>query len=327
MAAIESTSRLAQTARPLRATPFAGRYAPTRLNLMTRSTAVDDARSLLLSGDGARVDEAFGWLDASVQAGDAEAAKQLATLHASGAWRPRNWDAAFRYLARAAELGSASARGQLEILAPGGRVLDWLDPQPTRQAVCEQPRVRLSPDFASPEVCAWLIGLARGRLVRAKMVEGYDAEPKYTNARTNSDFTFTVFDADCVLAMVRERISLLLKLPVAQMEPPQIFHYAPGQELRPHVDYLQRSDRLAQHYQGDRIATFLLYLNEDFDGGETWFVRPDLKLKGQTGDAIYFANVGPDGAGDPESLHAGLPPTRGEKWLLSQWVHDRPFAG
>jgi len=25
-----------------------------------------------------------------------------------------------------------------------------------------------------------------------------------------------------------------------------------------------------------------------------------------------------------DTLHTGLPPTRGEKWLLSQWMRERP---
>jgi hypothetical protein len=26
------------------------------------------------------------------------------------------------------------------------------------------------------------------------------------------------------------------------------------------------------------------------------------------------------------SLHAGLVIRRGEKWVMSQWIHDRPFG-
>jgi prolyl 4-hydroxylase len=187
--------------------------------------------------------------------------------------------------------------------------------------------VRQCDGFIAPEVCDWLIGLAQGRLKPAMMVEGYGAAPRPTTDRTNSDFAFTAFDADCVLALVRARISALVQLPVAAMEPPQLFHYAVGQELRPHVDYLQREGREAGAYQGDRIATFLIYLNDDFEGGETWFSRVELKARPSKGGAVYFANVDPAGQPDPMSLHAGLPPASGEKWLFSQWVHDRPFTG
>jgi len=32
------------------------------------------------------------------------------------------------------------------------------------------------------------------------------------------------------------------------------------------------------------------------------------------------------GKPDPLSEHAGLPVTSGEKWLLSQWIRDRPVG-
>ena len=68
----------------------------------------------------------------------------------------------------------------------------------------------------------------------------------------------------------------------------------------------------------------LVYLNQGFEGGETDFPLLDLKFKGRKGDALMFSNVDASGAPDRRMFHAGLPPTAGEKWLLSQWVRDRP---
>jgi hypothetical protein len=64
-------------------------------------------------------------------------------------------------------------------------------------------------------------------------------------------------------------------------------------------------------------------LNEGYAGGETDFPRIGYRFKGRTGDALVFGNVEPSGKPDPRTMHAGLPPTSGEKWLLSQWVRDR----
>ena len=41
------------------------------------------------------------------------------------------------------------------------------------------------------------------------------------------------------------------------------------------------------------------------------------------GEALFWANVTPDGRPDSSTLHAGLPPTSGEKWTLSQWCRNR----
>ena len=38
---------------------------------------------------------------------------------------------------------------------------------------------------------------------------------------------------------------------------------------------------------------------------------------------LAFDNVLNDGSPDKRSLHAGLPVTMGEKWLLSVWIRDR----
>ena len=57
--------------------------------------------------------------------------------------------------------------------------------------------------------------------------------------------------------------------------------------------------------------------------GETDFPLARTKYRGRKGDALFFWNVLPDGSVDRQTLHAGLPPTSGEKWLLSQWVRNR----
>ena len=75
--------------------------------------------------------------------------------------------------------------------------------------------------------------------------------------------------------------------------------------------------------KGQRIRTCLVYLNDDFEGGETEFPRLGIKFRGRTGEALVFDNVGPNGVGDMNTVHTGLPPMRGEKWLLSQWMRSK----
>jgi hypothetical protein len=71
---------------------------------------------------------------------------------------------------------------------------------------------------------------------------------------------------------------------------------------------------------GQRAVTFLVYLNDDYDGAETAFLALKWRYRGNKGDAILFRNVDSTGAPDLATLHAGLTPSRGEKWLLSQWI-------
>jgi len=295
----------------------------------------------LLVGDGlaANPQEGIALVEEAAGRGEAEAFNLLATLTAAGAWTAQSWPRALDLLAHAAELGSSDAREQLAILAPAGSGGDWralrdsvdlesfvVPPQPRQ--ISEQPRVWCADGFATPAQCDRLIARARGKLKPAKMYNRARGTVQFEAMRTNSEFLFDITQSGVVLVLIRIKIGLLVSLPPPHMEPPQILHYAPGQELRAHFDFL-RSDRRSYgrdgHYGGDRLVTFLLYLNDGYEGGETEFLKADLRYKGRKGDALFFANL-KDGKPDPMSLHRGSPIVNGEKWLFSQWVHDRPFT-
>jgi hypothetical protein len=53
-------------------------------------------------------------------------------------------------------------------------------------------------------------------------------------------------------------------------------------------------------------------------------LKLNWRYRGAKGDAILFRNVDSTGAPDRATLHEGLAPTRGEKWLLSQWIRMPP---
>jgi hypothetical protein len=78
---------------------------------------------------------------------------------------------------------------------------------------------------------------------------------------------------------------------------------------------------------GQRAFTVLVYLNDDLEGGETEFLRLGLRHRGRKGDALVFRNVDAQGQPDRRTLHAGRPPTHGEKWLLSTWIRDKAPLG
>jgi predicted 2-oxoglutarate/Fe(II)-dependent dioxygenase YbiX len=296
--------------------------------LISRDAAVDPAQGIVL-------------LRRAADEGAGEAAALLAVLAAAGAWTAQSWDAALDWLERAAVLGSARAQGQLRLLAGASATApgDWrglrrridLEPwlaAPDRSVLWEAPRVRMSRGFAPRGVGAWIIAQARGRMRQAMMYHGATRSEAVDPHRSCSDYEFDLLNSDVVLTLVRHRIAMATGLPVAAMEPPRVFHYALGQDIKAHYDRLNDGigDYANTGYQGDRIVTFLLYLNEDFEGGELAFPLVGQRFKGREGDAIYFAHV--NAAGGPErlSLHAGLPILRGEKFVLSQWIHDRPLT-
>jgi predicted 2-oxoglutarate/Fe(II)-dependent dioxygenase YbiX len=296
----------------------------------------------LLIGRDAPVDPARGvdLLARALDGGDGGAAALLAVLHGAGAWVLQSWDKALDLLEAGARLGSLSAQGQLTLLARAKksdddwtslrRTIDlapWLT-TPDRRVMWESPRVRMSDGFVPPGVGEWIIAQVRGRMRQALMYHGDVKQEVVDPHRSCSDFEYDLVGSDLILILIRNRIAAVTGLPVAAMEPPRVFHYALGQDIKPHYDRLNDGigDYAGSGYKGDRIATFLLYLNDDFDGGELEFPLVDRRFKGKTGDAIYFAHVDQAGKRERLSLHAGLPIRRGEKYVLSQWIHDRPLV-
>ena len=131
---------------------------------------------------------------------------------------------------------------------------------------------------------------------------------------------------DLVVEAIRVRISVATRLPLPLFEPSQVLHYALGQEFRPHHDYFD--PQLPGHAEelrrvGQRIATFLIYLNDGYTGGETTFPRAKFSFRGNSGNALFIANVERSGRPDPMTLHSGAPPISGDKWIFSQWIRDK----
>ena len=204
-------------------------------------------------------------------------------------------------------------------------VREWIVVPKPRWASPEL-RIGIAERFITPTICRWLIDKSRPHLKLAQTDDPMTGTPRYGRNRTNSSAEFAFEDTGFILHLVRARISALTGSPPTAMEGSAVLHYAPGQQFFPHYDFLDTAEpgyarQVALH--GQRVLTFLIYLNEDFEGGETDFPKLDWRYKGKTGDALFFWNVLPNGQTDQHMLHAGLPPARGEKFLFSQWVRGR----
>lgn len=295
-----------------------------------------------LSGRGAPLDSISGirLILAAAERGGGLACTTAAVLLASGISGKTDWRGALDYLRKGAELGFPMAQTQLRLLAGRDgdnwkalqRAVDmktWRRP-PEPVDLSKEPRVMIFEGLATPAICDWLIAHARSRLQPA-VVYGGASGTTVSHVRTSSVAELTLHDGDLMALAVRERLAAAAGVPVGNMEAPQVLHYAVGQEFVRHVDFFDTaipSEAEEMAFGGQRVATALLYLNDEgLEGGETEFPRLGFKYRGRRGDALVFFNVDPAGQPDRRTLHAGLPPTRGEKWLLSQWFRDRPASG
>jgi prolyl 4-hydroxylase len=308
------------------------------------STALLSLAKNLLVRSPIRAQQGVNLVRTAAERGDAEALHICAVIASQDINLPSRWAAALDYLRRSAESGSSLARRQLQLLAAVDvahqhsnwatlardvNMSRWLSPPPSR-AVFETPRIVCSEGFASSAECDWLISRARPHLKAAEVYDPvHQGGTRIEHVRNNRDMSFDIVQSDLILMALRERIAKLASLGGESFEPTMILNYAPGQRFAPHFDFV---DATSAHLQNDiakngqRVATFLLYLNDDFAGGETDFPTLGWRFKGAKGDAVLFYNVDSYGQPDLRTLHAGLEPSSGEKWVLSQWLRAHVLA-
>ena len=330
----------------------AGRHedAINALAVASRSGDVEATAELgqrLIVGDRAPYMPAqgAGLVGDAARAGSINALLSFACLMALGAHVPRSLNGAVGLLVHAAELGSETARGQLRVLSRQGaarspredwrqlaRAIDlagWLSPPPGI-TLHDEPLVRRFPALLEPALCDWLIDKARIRLRPAMIYSGEGAGDRVDEMRTNSVGVWDLGCMDLINVVLQYRIAAACRMPLDNLEAPTALRYRVGEQITNHYDFV--NPRIPNYQseidrRGQRIVTFLVYLNDDYEGGETDFPTLGLRYHGAKGNGIFFTNALPNGQPDLRMVHAGLPPKDNEKWLMSQFIRNRAVLG
>ncbi|HET6430747.1 2OG-Fe(II) oxygenase [Dyella sp.] len=186
----------------------------------------------------------------------------------------------------------------------------------------DAPVVRVLDPLLDDDECDALIELARPRLARALTVD--TAGKQQVDHRRTSEGMFFRLGETPLIERIEARLENLLGLPASHGEGLQVLHYGPGQEYEPHFDWFdpaQPGFEAVTAHGGQRVASVVMYLNTPDAGGGTGFPAVGLTVTALKGSAVYFAYE----TGDELSLHAGLPVLRGEKWIATKWLRERPF--
>lgn len=317
------------------------------------SAALHQAETLLRRGD---VSGAVALLKRAEQAGDALAGRELAIWYLTGQLVRRDLAASRATFERAAVLGDGPSAAVTRAFVAGGvgGPADWPhamrlleaassgDPQAATQlqliqamdlgssgepatecaseALCGAPEVRRFPGLFTPAECAYLIEAAAPLLQPSVVVDPQTGQQVPNPVRTSSAAGFPFTDENPAIHALNKRLAAASGTDVRAGEPLQVLHYAPGERYHEHSDALPGVAAAQQ-----RVLTFLVYLNDDYEGGETSFPAVGLKVRGRTGDGLLFRNASPDGRPDERALHAGLPVTNGVKHLASRWIRAAPL--
>lgn len=209
---------------------------------------------------------------------------------------------------------------------PGTLALEDALQVPPGVELSQRPHVQRIDKLLSADECRLLVACAQPGLRRSNVVDPITGETRPMELRTSSDSSFDPVIEDVALRVVQLRLARAARVELVQAEHLVVLRYGPGDEYRPHRDYLP-PDAMAQNrpHAGNRCRTICTYLNQAEGGGETVFPRADVSVAPLPGRALVFDNLHADGRPDPDSLHAGMPVTSGEKWLATLWLRERSY--
>ena len=172
--------------------------------------------------------------------------------------------------------------------------------------------MKLIDGFLSPEDCRFIIEhcTANDLFKRSQVTVNETGESTVSDVRTSSSAVIKKESLPFFEALI-ERITQEVDVTGCRVESLQCVRYAGTQSYELHFD----GDR-----ELPRRHTVLIYLNDDFEGGTTWFSEIDTHIHPKTGKALFFKNI--DENRDPllYSAHAGMPVTKGVKYALNIWI-------
>ncbi|XP_027119341.1 prolyl 4-hydroxylase 1-like isoform X1 [Coffea arabica] len=203
------------------------------------------------------------------------------------------------------------------------------------EIVSWSPRIILLHSFLSPEECDYLRAIALPRLQISTVVDAKTGKGIKSNVRTSSGMFLSHEERSFpMIQAIEKRMSVYSQVPVENGELIQVLRYEKNQFYKPHHDYF--SDTFNLKRGGQRVATMLMYLSDNVEGGETYFpmagtgecscggkMVKGLCIKPAKGDAVLFWSMGLDGESDPNSIHGGCEVLGGEKWSATKWMREK----
>jgi len=206
------------------------------------------------------------------------------------------------------------------------------------QVLSWRPRAVYFPNFATAEQCESIIDVAKDGLKPSTLaLRQGETEENTKGIRTSSGvFVSASEDKTGTLAVIEEKIARATMIPRSHGEAFNILRYEVDQRYNSHYDAFNPAEYGPQKSQ--RMASFLLYLTDVEEGGETMFPFENglnmdgnygyedcigLKVKPRQGDGLLFYSLLTNGTIDPTSLHGSCPVIKGEKWVATKWIRDQ----
>ena len=174
-------------------------------------------------------------------------------------------------------------------------------------------RPRIYHNFITPEERKYIIESAKKELSPSVV-----SEDRYIDDSVRKSETAWLSREDPIVENIMMRCLKHTDRPLQNCEKLQILRYKSGGYYKPHQDAFEDDSNM-------RLYTFILALNDDYEGGETVFPNLGKEYKLKAGDALFFDTLDNYECMTSKALHGGKPVKSGEKWICNLWVRKYPY--
>tara|TARA_B100001250_G_scaffold405900_1_gene424108 strand:+ start:1078 stop:1881 length:804 start_codon:yes stop_codon:yes gene_type:complete len=184
-------------------------------------------------------------------------------------------------------------------------------------------KIYIYEDFLKRSYCNELISIA-DEIATKSSISNNTGQELYSQYRTSKTAYMDIDDNE-IVKYINERISNTINLDPKLGGSLQIQKYKPGEYYRAHNDYYHwftPEHKIYTEWMGQRTWTFMIYLNDVIQGGETYFKHLNLKLQPRKGMAVIWNNLFPFGIPNYKTLHEALPPISGNKYVITKWFRS-----
>lgn len=176
-------------------------------------------------------------------------------------------------------------------------------------------------DFLSREECDAIVAIAN-RHLRPSTVTVAGNDKYYRTSRTCD---LSLLDSP-IAAAIDLKIATTLGIRREYSEGIQAQRYDVGEQFKQHTDYFEPGTTEYAQFareRGNRTWTFMVYLNEDMQGGGTRFFAIDRVFQPKRGQAVLWNNLTAKGTPNPDTLHSGEPVIAGHKLIITKWFREK----
>lgn len=173
--------------------------------------------------------------------------------------------------------------------------------------------IKVIDDFVSEKKCKEVIDFCEENNLFKRSEVGRGSRKKVSDYRTSSSAMMERHHTTPVLEDIKEKVAAFLGCTVNKIEKLQCVRYYTSEEYKPHFDAFST-------HANKRRLTCLLYLNEGFSGGETYFPEIAVGVDPKVGRLLIFENLNENDEVITQSFHQGSPIQNGVKYACNIWI-------